>query len=123
MKFAYRLLFSIIIVGCQKENLNNKIQIVADPPFLKKPEINISKTNQKAKEALEFCKINQFKQDFCILIDMSLHSGVKRFFIYDFTKGEISQQYLVGHGCGTASWSDDSTKKNHLFSFLGEDER
>lgn len=116
MKFVYRFLFSIIIVGCQKENLNNKTQIVADSPVIKQPEINISKTNQKAKEAFEFCKINHFNQDFCILIDMSLHSGVKRFFIYDFKKGEISQQYLVGHGCGTASWSDDSTKEKPGFS-------
>ncbi len=32
---------------------------------------------------------------------MSLHSGRKRFFIYDFKENEISRKYLVGHGVVT----------------------
>lgn len=47
---------------------------------------------------------------------MNLHSGIKRLFVYDFKKNKISQQYLVGQGCGTSSWSDDSTKENPSFS-------
>ena len=116
MKFIFCLFFFTIIFGCQKEDLNKQILAVQDSVIITKPEIDIPKTNQKAKEALEFCKAKNFNTDFCILIDMSLHSGVKRFFVYDFKKNEISQQYLVGHGCGTSSWSVDDTKENPSFS-------
>lgn len=116
MKVFFGLFFSIFILGCQKDNSRTPIPIVNNSVTKTKPEIDISKTNQKAKEALEFCKAKNLNTDFCILIDMSLHSGVKRFLIYDFKKSEISQQYLVGHGCGTSSWSADVTKENPSFS-------
>lgn len=64
---------------------------------------------------MAFCKTENFNTS-CILIDMSLHSGLKRFFIYDFKKNEISQKYLVGHGCGDNSWSSDDSKKIPTFS-------
>lgn len=47
------------------------------------------KTRQKAKEALDFCVENKFNTDFCILIDMSLHSGINRFFVWDFAKDSM----------------------------------
>ncbi|SIN85054.1 L,D-transpeptidase catalytic domain [Epilithonimonas zeae] len=87
-----------------------------DSLVISKPKIDSSKTNQKAKEALQFCKAKNFNTDFCILIDMSQHSGLKRFFIYDFKKDEITNEYLVGHGCGNSSWSADYTKENPSFS-------
>jgi len=105
-----------MILACQKENLKIKAPVSTDSVVIVKPEIDTSKTKQKAEEALEYCKANNFNTDFCILIDMSLHSGLKRFFIYDFNKNEISKQYLVGHGCGNSSWSADSTKENPSFS-------
>ena len=81
-----------------------------------KPEIDTLKTNKKAKEALEFCKKKNFNTDFAILIDMSLHSGVKRFFVYDFKENKITQKYLVGHGCGSNQWSSDDSKDSPKFS-------
>lgn len=116
MKLIFCLLFSTFIFCCQKENLKKTIPIIEDSVVVAKPEVDHSKTNQKANEALEFCKANNFNTDFSILIDMNLHSGIKRLFVYDFKKNKISQQYLVGHGCGTSSWSDDSTKENPSFS-------
>ena len=47
---------------------------------------------------------------------MSLHSGRKRFFIYDFKENEISRKYLVSYGCGDNSWSSDDSKENPTFS-------
>jgi hypothetical protein len=82
----------------------------------KKPETDVNKTKRKAGEALQFCKSKNFNTDFCILIDMSLHSGVKRFFIWDFKANSISKQYLVGHGCGSNSWSEDDSKDQPKFS-------
>jgi len=116
MKSFFCLFFSVLILACQKENLKKPISGSKDSLVISKPKIDSSKTNQKAKEALQFCKAKNFNTDFCILIDMSLHSGLKRFFIYDFKKDEITNEYLVGHGCGNSSWSADYTKENPSFS-------
>lgn len=82
----------------------------------KKPEADPAKTKQKAAEALKFCQSNKLNTNFCILIDMSLHSGVKRFFVWNFKNNTLSSQYLVGHGCGSQPWSMDGSKDAPEFS-------
>jgi hypothetical protein len=81
-----------------------------------KPVVKIEQTRVKAKEAFDFCKGNNFNTEFCILIDMSLHSGVKRFFIWDFKKDTVSNSFLVGHGCCDNPWSQDASKGQPVFS-------
>ncbi|MDI9257345.1 murein L,D-transpeptidase catalytic domain-containing protein [Flavobacterium sedimenticola] len=81
-----------------------------------KPKADVSKTHTMAQEALAFCKKNGYNSDFCILIDMSIHSGLNRFFVYDFTKNTISHKMLVGHGCCDYPWSQDWSKSNPTFS-------
>ncbi|CAA7386646.1 murein L,D-transpeptidase catalytic domain-containing protein [Chryseobacterium fistulae] len=80
------------------------------------PGINLLKTREKAAEALQFCSTQNFNTDFCILIDMSLHSGMYRFVIWDFKKNTITKKYLVGHGCGENEWSKDYSKDQPKFS-------
>ncbi|WP_228403449.1 murein L,D-transpeptidase catalytic domain-containing protein [Chryseobacterium sp. RU37D] len=82
----------------------------------KKPEVDFNKVKLKSEEAFQFCKSKGFNTDFCILIDMSLHSGIKRFFIWDFKTKSISKRYLVGHGCGSNPWSKDYSKDSPKFS-------
>ncbi|WP_412476533.1 murein L,D-transpeptidase catalytic domain-containing protein [Flavobacterium sp. TBRC 19031] len=81
-----------------------------------KPEVNVSKVDDKAMEALAFCRKKSFNEDFCILIDMSIHSGLNRFFVYDFKQQKIIRQMLVGHGCGNYPWSQDWSKDSPKFS-------
>ncbi len=92
MKFFLNILLVIsgVLLGC-----SNSHSINNEPP-----KANIDKTRQKAKDAPAFCKTKNFNTDFCILIDMSLHSGVKRFFIWDFQQDTITHRFLVGHGRG-----------------------
>lgn len=52
----------------------------------------------KNTEALDFCKKNGLNQDFYFLVDLSVHSGKNRFFIYDFKQRKITGQNLVTHG-------------------------
>lgn len=80
-------------------------------------------TDSKANEALEFCKAKNMNQDFCILIDFGIHSGKKRFFVWDFKQNKIIHQFLVGHGCGDNSWSGDETKDNPSFSNIEDSHR
>lgn len=50
------------------------------------------------KEALEYCKENKYNTDYYVLIDMSIHSGKNRFFVYDFDKQKNESEVLVTHG-------------------------
>lgn len=81
-----------------------------------KPELDYEKTRNKANAALLFCKEKNFNTDFAILIDMSLHSGVNRFVVWDFAKDTIVQLCLVGHGSGQNPWNNDFSKENPVFS-------
>lgn len=112
------LFFTIFwICSCSQERKNNTIRTVETSVVEeKKPEADFSKLKLKAEEALKFCASKNLSKDFCILIDMSLHSGVNRFFVWDFKNNKISKKYLVGHGCGSNSWSKDNSKENPGFS-------
>lgn len=83
---------------------------------LNKPALEFSKTRKKATEALKYCNDKKFNTEFCILIDMSLHSGVKRFLFWDFKKDTIQYSFLVGHGCCDNRWSGDQSKADPVFS-------
>jgi len=76
----------------------------------------LNKLKIKAKEAYSFCKKKKYNTNFCMLADMSIHSGKKRFFIWSFTKDTIIDAGLVSHGCGEATWSLDETKEAPVFS-------
>ena len=70
----------------------------------------------KSQEAFEFCKQNNFDTSFCILIDMSIHSGKNRLFIWGFSTNSVLNKGLCSHGCGENSWGEDETKTFPKFS-------
>jgi len=121
VKFYSIFILIIILFSCQKSkklpvlenNLTQQNEVARND---EKPVLDLIKTKNKGTEALEFCKVKKMNTDFCILIDMSLHSGVNRFVVWDFKKQKIVNQYLVGHGCGTNSWSSDESKDHPAFS-------
>ena len=41
-------------------------------------------------EALAFCQKEKFNEEYYFLVDLSIHSGKNRFFIYDFTLNLLS---------------------------------
>lgn len=64
------------------------------------------------KEALTFCQENKFNEDFYFLIDMKIHSGKNRFFVYDFKTKKVNQQKLVTHGaCDVFEENPEKYKK------------
>lgn len=77
-------------------------------------------TELKVLSAEKYCKANDLDTNFCVLIDMSIHSGKKRLYVYDFTKDSVLYSGLVSHGCGKKPWSDDHSKGNPLFSNIPE---
>ncbi len=86
------------------------------PSTIDKPGVKIETTRARARQAMDYCKTQNFNTDLCLLLDMSLHSGVKRFFVWDFKRDTIIHSFLVGHGCCDNPWSDDNSKEDPKFS-------
>ena len=61
---------------------------------------SVTRLSEKAEEALLFCKNKGYNTDFCILVDMKIHSGKYRMFVYDFNNKKIERRALCAHGCG-----------------------
>lgn len=57
----------------------------------------------KLSEALVFAKKNQLDATICIMVDMSIHSGKNRLFVYDFKQKKTIISGLCAHGVGGGS--------------------
>ncbi len=75
-----------------------------------------SRLHQKGIEAKTFCKNKNYNSNYCILIDMSIHSGKNRAFIWDLKKDTIAESALCAHGCGSNPWGETTTKTKPVFS-------
>lgn len=51
----------------------------------------------------EYVRVNDFNTQYCFLVDMSIPSGKKRFFIYNIEKDIVEYSALVSHGSGSYS--------------------
>jgi hypothetical protein len=103
-------------------NMSNKFLItsilIAVFIFSCSSEKHPSSTNfmSKAAEALKYCEGNNLNTELCILIDMRVHSGKNRLYIYDFKTDSIISSGLCSHGCGSNPWAGDVTKNAPIFS-------
>lgn len=61
------------------------------------------KLEEKVKEALKYCSANKLNTSYCILVDMSMHSGKNRLFVYDFKNEKIVIKGMCAHGNGGGS--------------------
>ncbi|AWK04353.1 peptidase [Flavobacterium crocinum] len=108
-----------LILSCnqkdKKEIAVSKNEHKIETIIQKKSLVEINYNNYY-KEAAQYCKENNLNQNKFILIDLGLHSGLKRFFVYDFKKKEISKSYLVSHGCGDNQWGRTSSKEKPQIS-------
>ncbi len=77
----------------------------------------------KIRTALNFSKKNKMDTTLCIMIDMSLHSGKNRIFVYNFKTKSIIIEGLCAHGVGggsTALKPVFSNKKGSYCTSLGK---
>jgi len=78
--------------------------------------VDQTKVHRQAELAQRYCEENNMNTHFGILIDMSIHSGKNRFYLYDYNEKKIMLECLVSHGCGENIWSSDESKSNPSFS-------
>ncbi len=69
----------------------------------KQPVNTISELSLKADSAFAYCKQNKMDTTFCLLVDMKIHSGKYRLFVWDFAKKEVVRTSLCCHGIGGGS--------------------
>ena len=66
-------------------------------PF-SKAGLQLKKLKNKTSTAKSFINEQGLSNEYCFLIDMSMPSGQKRFFVYDLVKENIISAGLVSHG-------------------------
>lgn len=65
----------------------------------------------KACEAKAYCVSKGFNTNYCFLVDFSIHSGKRRFFVWDLKGDSIKYASLCAHGYGK-----DGTPSKPVFS-------
>lgn len=66
----------------------------------------------KANQIKLYVREKAFSEKYCFLIDMSIPSGMKRFFVYDISKGSIVFSGLVSHGSCNEGFLTDAKFSN-----------
>ena len=67
------------------------------------PSSKEQRLQEKALAAKAYCIENGFNTNYCFLIDFSIPSGKKRFFVWDFKGDSIKYSSLCAHGYGKES--------------------
>lgn len=109
----YFCIYIFIIIGSCSSGQSGK------PDENKKEPVAIS-INQSQKIKLDsvghlaehFCTQKKFNTNFCFLIDMSIHSGRNRFFIYDMKNDSVVGASVVAHGCCNKTFLTDASFSN-----------
>lgn len=110
---ARSLIAFLFFVSCQAKEKPITVtskKLVTDAVNASKPTPDIVKLKRYAKEANQFCSQKELNTQFFLLADIGLHSGIKRFFIWDFKKDTVVNSFLVSHGCGKNAWARDYSK-------------
>jgi len=64
-----------------------------------KPDVKtINRLKVKAKEAKVYAQQNGLNTNMCVLVDMSIHSGKKRLFLWSFKGDSILKSAVCSHG-------------------------
>lgn len=79
--------------------------------LLPAPCVGKGNIKERADSALVFCRENGMNTSYCVLVDMRIHSGKKRFFVWDFKGDSIMLSSLCAHGYG-----GNSTEAEPVFS-------
>lgn len=63
-------------------------------------------SEQRAIEALAFCKENNLSTEYAVFVDFSKHSGRERYMIYSFTKHKVIFRCLCASGLNKNKFSN-----------------
>lgn len=74
---------------------------------------------RQANKIRDYAKANNYSMEYCFLVDMSMPSGKKRFFVYNLRKDSLEFAALVAHGFGSTQkdCGDQLVFSNNNYSF------
>jgi len=101
--FRLTVIFCFWLIGCS-QNIP-KITIATEKDY-----------TTLHNEALAYCKKQGFNEEYYFLVDLSVHSGKNRFFVYDFKQGKVALQNLVTHGACDAFEANDTPNEKAKLS-------
>ena len=61
------------------------------------------KIEQRLREKAQAGNKNEYNTNYCFLVDFSIHSGKRRFFVWDFKGDSVKYASLCAHGYGKNS--------------------
>lgn len=103
--YQYRTLFT----KTTTKSLHEKTVITKDTLLLQK-------LKKQSKRLSIYAQVNNYNTSNCFLIDMSIHSGKNRFFVYNMQKDSIELASLVAHGSGDSKFTQKPTFSNEINS-------
>ena len=113
-RFSF-FLVSALLVSCSEARTRQVFGFLTSETQM--PALDSSFLQRKAREAKSYCRKHQLNTSWCLLADMSRHSGLPRLIVWDFKQNAILRATLVGHGCGPRHpWNTDHSKTNPQFS-------
>lgn len=107
MRWKYIPLFAVVVLlffACGNGKMEAAGLNISDEPIKKtEKEMLMEKLKLKSDSALLFCEKEKLNTDFCILVDMKIHSGKKRLFVWDMQADTLIESSLCAHGYGQGS--------------------
>ena len=92
--------------------VNKKSDPVSPSPTETARPIYVSTFSQRASAVRSYAMAKNFSTTYCFLVDMSLHSGRKRFFVYDLESNMVIMSGLVSHGSCNETFLDQAKFSN-----------
>lgn len=106
---------ALIFIGYHNFQTPETEQVLTSEKY-QKLSPDLSRLHSKAEEATKYCRQKNLNRDFFFLIDLSIHSGLKRFFVWDLKNDSITYSFLVSHGCYTYPYGEDFSKEKAVTS-------
>jgi len=89
-------------------------------PLMLQAQKSVLSHKQLATEALAYCQKNNMETEFYLLVDMRIHSGKNRLFVWDFAPGAASKSGICTHGTCKGNWAEEDSKIEPHFSNVPE---
>jgi L,D-transpeptidase-like protein len=108
---------ALVLVSCgifiskKTEPSLPQVQQTPTPIFASTP-VYTSPFANRSMQARTFALENGYSANYCFFIDMSIHSGRKRFFVYDLDKNVVLISGLVAHGSCKEGFLTDAKFSN-----------
>lgn len=83
---------------------------------LKRSSEEVARLRNRTLSVKKYISDNQYNSRICFFIDMNIHSGKDRFFVYDLEKDSILASGLVAHGSCDNGFQEDARFSNKINS-------